>query len=85
MTTAEVNSNELSLETKGTTGQKVAVALLLLIPMLVFAITPIYDFKGPELFGLTFFYWFETLWLFVSAAFYVGAAMLLNRMEGGNK
>lgn len=83
MTTAEVSFDELSLETKGTTGQKVGVALLLLIPMVVFAITPIYNFKGPELFGITFFYWFLTFWLFVSAAFFVGAALLLNRMERG--
>ncbi len=83
MTTAEVGVDELSLETKGTTGQKVAVALLLLIPMVVFALTPLYNSKGPELFGVTFFYWFLTFWLFVSAAFFTGAALLLNKMEGG--
>jgi hypothetical protein len=83
MTTAEVSLDELSLETKGTTGQKISVALLLLIPMVVFALTPIYNFKGPELFGITFFYWFQTFWLFVSAAFYVTAALLLNKMERG--
>lgn len=71
---------------KGTLGQKIAVALLLLIPMVVFAVTPIYNFKSPQLFGLTFFYWFEILWLFVTAGMYVLAAMLLNRMEGdGNE
>lgn len=54
---------------------------MLLIPMAVFAITPIYNFKGPTLFGLSFFYWFETLWLVISAAMYLVAARLLNSME----
>jgi|YelNatPaOPRAMG01_1025707.scaffolds.fasta_scaffold00314_44 hypothetical protein len=85
MTTSEVKVDELSLEVKGTSGQKIAVAVLLLVPILVFAITPLYNFSGPKLFGLTFFYWFETLWLFVTAAFFAGAAVLLNRMEGGRK
>lgn len=83
--TAEINADELSLKTKGTTGQKATVAILLLIPVIVFAITPIYNFDGPKLFGLSFFYWFETLWLFVSAAFFVAAAFLLNKMEGDEK
>ena len=82
--TKHSNNDDLSLETKGTTIEKLLVAILLLVPMLVFAITPIYNFKGPELLGLTFFYWFETLWLVVTSIMYVGAAMLLNKMEGGN-
>lgn len=61
--------------------KKALAALLLLIPMAVFAITPIYNFKGPTLFGLSFFYWFETLWLVISAAMYLVAARLLNSME----
>ncbi|MFG1519245.1 MAG: DUF3311 domain-containing protein [Thermoplasmataceae archaeon] len=81
--TVNTSSSELSLEAKGTTGQKVLVALLLLIPMAVFAITPIYNFKAPELFGLTFFYWFEIVWLVVTSVAYTGAAWLLNKMEGG--
>ncbi len=85
MTMTDASSGEgLSLETKGTTGQKVLVAILLIIPMFVFAVTPLYNFSKPELFGLTFYYWFQTIWLPVSAVFYVIAAMLLNKMEGGD-
>ncbi|MCL5955277.1 MAG: DUF3311 domain-containing protein [Candidatus Thermoplasmatota archaeon] len=76
-------NDELSLETKGTTNQKVIVAILLLIPMVVFAATPIYNFNGPQLLGLSFYYWFETLWLVISAIFYLGAAYMLNKMESG--
>ncbi|MEM0133905.1 MAG: DUF3311 domain-containing protein [Thermoplasmatales archaeon] len=83
MSTGEVVSDEISLEVKGTSAQKAAVAILLLIPIVVFAITPLYNFSGPKLFGITFFYWFETLWLFVSAAFFTAAAYLLNKMESG--
>lgn len=82
--TDSVSSDELSLETKGTTGQKVIVAILLIIPMFVFAVTPLYNFTKPELFGLSFYYWFETFWLFVSAAMFLAAALLLNKMEGGS-
>ena len=81
--TEHSNNDDLSLETKGTTIEKLLVAILLLVPMLVFAITPIYNFKGPELLGLTFFYWFETVWLVVTSILYLIAAMLLNKMEGG--
>lgn len=81
--TDSVNVDELSLETKGTQGQKILVAILLIIPMFVFAVTPFYNFSAPRLFGLTFYYWFETVWLVVSAFFFLAAAMLLNRMEAG--
>ncbi len=78
----ESGNTKLSLEVKGTTAQKLLVAILLLFPCLVFVITPIYNFKTPTLFGLTFFYWFQTLWLFVSSMFFLAAAFLLNKMEG---
>ncbi|MCL5794568.1 MAG: hypothetical protein M1138_07085 [Candidatus Thermoplasmatota archaeon] len=63
---------------------KVIAALLLLIPMVVFAVTPIYNFSSPglSLLGLTFFYWFPILWLAITAVMYFFAAMLINRMEG---
>ncbi len=63
---------------------KVIAALLLLIPMVVFAVTPIYNSSssGLSLFGLTFFYWFPIVWLVISAIMYFVAAMILNKMEG---
>ena len=75
-------SDELSLETSGTKKEKILVAILILIPIIVFATTPLYNFSDPTLFGLTFFYWFQTFWLFVSAIFFLAAAWMLNRMEG---
>lgn len=40
---------------KGTTGQKVIVAILLIFPMLIFGIKPIYNVDKPTLLGLPFF------------------------------
>ena len=79
------NESGWDYESKGSVGQKVLVAVLLVFPMLIFAITPIYNSTKPELFGIPFFYWFETVWLVVSTIFFLIAAMLLNRMENGGK
>jgi|ACXJ01.1.fsa_nt_gi hypothetical protein len=79
------NESGWDYESKGSVGQKVLVAVLLIFPMLVFAITPIYNFTKPEFLGMPFFYWFETIWLVVTTVFYLIAALLLNRMENGGK
>lgn len=79
------NESGWDYESKGSIGQKIVVAILLVFPMLIFGITPIYNFTKPELLGLPFFYWFETVWLVVTTIFYVIAALLLNRMESGGK
>ncbi len=47
------------------------LALLILIPSFVNLAVPIYNRDLPELFGVPFFYWFQTLWLFASAGFYL--------------
>lgn len=63
-------------------GKKILAALLIVFPSAVFAITPLYNIDKPTLFGLSFFYWFETVWLVVCAVMFFGAAVLLNQMEG---
>jgi uncharacterized protein DUF3311 len=32
----------------------------------------------PELFGMPFFYWFQTVWLALCSGFYIGFAHLMN-------
>ena len=49
----------------------VLLALMILIPSFVNLGVPIYNREYPELIGLPFFYWFQTLWLFASAGFYL--------------
>ena len=62
---------------------RILAALLLLIPMVVFAATPIYNSGSPglSLLGLTFFYWFPIVWLAITAVMYYFAAGLINKME----
>ncbi len=54
----------------------VVLALLILIPSFVNLGVPIYNRDSPELVGIPFFYWFQTLWLFASAGFYIAFAYL---------
>lgn len=54
----------------------IVLALLILIPSFVNLGVPIYNRDSPELLGMPFFYWFQTLWLFASAGFYIAFAYL---------
>jgi Protein of unknown function (DUF3311) len=54
----------------------VILALLILVPTFIDLGVPIYNRDSPELLGMPFFYWFQTLWLFASAGFYIVFAHL---------
>ena len=41
--------------------------LLLLIPFIVMLWPPFYNFREPALFGIPFFYWFQLLWVIITA------------------
>jgi hypothetical protein len=41
---------------------------LLLVPLVGLLIPPIYNHEDPVLFGIPFFYWYQLLWVPVSAA-----------------
>jgi len=41
--------------------------LLLLIPFIALLYPPFYNFKEPELIGIPFFYWFQLLWIIITA------------------
>jgi hypothetical protein len=43
------------------------LTLLLLIPFIVLLWPPFYNFKSPELLGIPFFYWFQLLWILITA------------------
>jgi len=55
------------------------LALLILIPSFVNLGVPIYNRASPELFGLPFFYWFQTFWLFACTGFYFAYAKLMEK------
>jgi hypothetical protein len=59
-------------------GRFVILALLILIPAVINLSTPLYNRKSPELFGMPFFYWFQTVWLALCSGFYLVFARLMN-------
>ncbi|MGC8645531.1 MAG: DUF3311 domain-containing protein [Thermoplasmata archaeon] len=60
----------------------VTVAILTVIPFIALAAVPTYVATKPEIGGLTFFYWYQLLWLFLAAALFGTAAYLYNRYGG---
>jgi Protein of unknown function (DUF3311) len=52
--------------------------LLLLIPFIALLYPPFYNFKQPTFIGIPFFYWFQLLWVIITAVitaivYFVGA------------
>jgi uncharacterized membrane protein YdbT with pleckstrin-like domain len=43
------------------------VYLILLIPYVAFAWVPFYDRVEPQLFGIPFFYWWQIVWIVLTA------------------
>lgn len=41
--------------------------LLLLIPFIAMLWPPFYNFRNPEFIGIPFFYWFQLLWIIITA------------------
>jgi hypothetical protein len=41
--------------------------LLLLIPFIALCWPPFYNFRDPEFAGIPFFYWFQLLWIVITA------------------
>ncbi len=56
--------------------RKVAIAVLLLIPFAIYLALPTYNFKSPELLGVPYFWWYQTVMLAVAAVLFFVAAYL---------
>ncbi|MBV9706352.1 MAG: DUF3311 domain-containing protein [Chloroflexi bacterium] len=41
--------------------------LLLAVPFIVLLWPPFYNFQDPTLIGIPFFYWFQLLWIIITA------------------
>jgi hypothetical protein len=41
--------------------------LLLFLPFIVLLWPPFYNFQQPEFIGIPFFYWFQLLWIIITA------------------
>ena len=57
---------------------KIAAAVCLLIPFIVYFDVPFYNMVNPEIGGLPFFYWFQLAMLPVSAVLFIIAAYLID-------
>ncbi len=69
----------MTLKTSGniSTWRKVVAGILLVIPWILYTLLPIYNMVQPELGGIPFFYWFQTLWLVISSILFIIAVLLL--------
>ncbi|MCG6498710.1 DUF3311 domain-containing protein [Kitasatospora sp. A2-31] len=67
------------------TPERVLAALALLVPIVAMLWVSSYDKTGPEVGGVPFFYWYQLLWVPVSAVFTVAAYLLVNRDEKARK
>ncbi|QXJ34742.1 DUF3311 domain-containing protein [Saccharolobus shibatae] len=59
--------------------KSILAGILLLIPFIVYFAIPTYNKVEPDLGGLPFFYWYQTLWLAISTILFSIAALLLAR------
>jgi hypothetical protein len=65
--------------------QFVILALLILIPAVINLSTPLYNRIEPQLFGIPFFYWFQTVWLALCSGFYLVFARVMNEAKNEEK
>jgi hypothetical protein len=60
---------------------RIVVAILLLAPFVVYLAVPSYAKVKPRLAGFPFFYWWQLLWVIITAVF-IGVAYALTRSRG---
>jgi hypothetical protein len=60
---------------------RVVVAVLLIAPFVIYLAVPSYARVKPRLAGFPFFYWWQLLWVIITAVF-IGIAYLLTRQGG---
>lgn len=64
---------------------RVLAGLCLLVPIVVVLWVPSYSKTSPEFGGLPFFYWYQLMWVPVSALFTGAAYLLIRRDEAARK
>ncbi|MBV6700054.1 DUF3311 domain-containing protein [Kitasatospora aureofaciens] len=67
------------------TPERVLAGLALLVPIVAMLWVSSYDKADPAVGGMPFFYWYQLLWVPVSAVFTVAAYLLINRDEKARK
>ncbi len=56
--------------------------LVFLIPCVALLLPPFFNNDNPALAGMPFFYWYQLVWLLVTAALMVGIVLLRRRGRG---
>jgi hypothetical protein len=59
----------------------ITLAVLILIPSTVNLLVPLYNKEMPDIIGIPFFYWFQTIWLVVCSGFYLAFAFFMKKDE----
>lgn len=67
------------------TPERVLAGLALLVPIVAMLWVSSYDKTDPAVAGMPFFYWYQLLWVPVSAVFTVSAYLLIDRDEKARK
>ena len=67
-------------------GVIVAVAALILAPIVALMLVGTYANEGPRLWGFPFFYWYQLLWVFIaSGCTYLAYLLIRNARRGGDR
>ena len=67
-------------------GVIVAVAALILAPIVALMLVGTYANEGPRLWGFPFFYWYQLLWVFIaSGCTYLAYVLVHNARRGGDR
>ncbi|HZZ95541.1 MAG TPA: DUF3311 domain-containing protein [Jatrophihabitantaceae bacterium] len=64
---------------------KVAVGVLLAIPLVALALVPTYSHETPALWGFPFFYWYQLLWVILTPLFTWSAYLVIARARRGGR
>ena len=59
----------------------IIAGILIIIPFIVLAAIPLYNFNDPVVAGFPFFIWFQILWLVLSAILFAIAAYFIDKEE----
>jgi hypothetical protein len=70
---------ETPRQDSGRAATRVLVAVAALVPLVALTWVSSYDKKGPELIGFPFFYWYQFLWVFLTATLTFVAYLLVRR------
>jgi hypothetical protein len=68
------------------TGVLVAVAVLVLAPIVALMWVGSYAKEDPKLWGFPFFYWYQLMWVFIaSGCTWLGFVLIRNARRGGDR